>query len=185
MWLIWPAVMPCFPRIKRLQCFYSSLVIHEIAKGALRFVCQKPMSHHVGCFPQFPYHQANRRILGVLPLFPGITRDSPKNPRDSSGPVLKGTMSAIFGNNSKFEKSHLPQWKPINNGPVLLMHQSIPAAPIPPPRANPRALALFLFWVENSRGWGWKKRANAPPPGYVLNAKYIITTIFLGHVSVL
>ena len=36
----------------------------------------------------------------------------------------------------------------------LVMHQSIPAAPIPPPRANPRALALFLFWVANSRGWG-------------------------------
>ena len=34
-----------------------------------------------------------------------------------------------------------------------IMHQSIPAAPIPP-RANPRALALFLFWVANSRGWG-------------------------------
>ena len=113
--------MPCFPRIKRLQCFYSSLVIHEIAKGALRFCTSKThVTHHVCCFPQFPYHQANRRILGVLPLFPGITRDIPKNPRDSSGQVLKGTMSAIFGNNSKFEKSHLPQWKPINNGPVLL-----------------------------------------------------------------
>ena len=24
----------------------------------------------------------------------------------------------------------------------------------PPPRANPWALALFLFWVANSRGWG-------------------------------
>ena len=35
-----------------------------------------------------------------------------------------------------------------------------------PPRANPRALALFLFWVANSRGWGLKKRANAPLPGY-------------------
>ena len=36
---------------------------------------------------------------------------------------------------------------------LSVMHQSIPAAPIPP-RANPRALALFLFWVANSRGWG-------------------------------
>ena len=50
--------------------------------------------------------------------------------------------------------------------PCHIMHQSIPAAPIPPPRANPRALALFLFWVANFRGWGWKKRANAPHPGY-------------------
>ena len=36
------------------------------------------------------------------------------------------------------------------------MHQSIPAAPIPPPRADPRALALSLSLtpVANSRGWG-------------------------------
>ena len=40
-----------------------------------------------------------------------------------------GTMSdsAIFSNNLKFQKSHLHQWKPINNAPVflnvtLLMH---------------------------------------------------------------
>ena len=39
---------------------------------------------------------------------------------------------------------------PVNS---RVMHQSIPAAPIPP-RANPRALVLFLFWVANSRGWG-------------------------------
>ena len=36
---------------------------------------------------------------------------------------------------------------------LSVMHQSIPAAPIPP-QANPRALALVLFWVANSRGWG-------------------------------
>ena len=33
------------------------------------------------------------------------------------------------------------------------MHQSIPAAPMPPPRANPRALAFF-YRMANSRGWG-------------------------------
>ena len=29
-------------------------------------------------------------------------------------------MSVIFSNNLKFQKSHLHQWKPVNNGPVLL-----------------------------------------------------------------
>ena len=54
-----------------------------------------------------------------------------------------------------------------------LMHQSIPAVPMPP-RANPRALAFFLKKWANSSGWGhisclnapgWRrrKRANAPP----------------------
>ena len=37
----------------------------------------------------------------------------------------------------------------------IVMHQSIPAAPCPPPpRADPRALASFLPWLANSRGWG-------------------------------
>ena len=37
----------------------------------------------------------------------------------------------------------------------IVMHQSIPAAPsAPPPRADPRALASFLHWLANSRGWG-------------------------------
>jgi len=35
----------------------------------------------------------------------------------------------------------------------MIMHQSIPAAPMPP-RANPRALAIFFSWMANSRGWG-------------------------------
>ena len=30
------------------------------------------------------------------------------------------TMSAIFSNILKSQKSHLPQWKPKNNGSVLL-----------------------------------------------------------------
>ena len=63
----------------------------------------------------------------------------------------------------------------------FLMHQSIPAAPMPPPRANPRVLACFFSWMANSPGvgtrklpnaprWGRRKRANAPPPGsYVPN----------------
>ena len=39
--------------------------------------------------------------------------------------------------------------------PLLVMHQSIPAAPrlpVPPARADPRALAFFLPWMENSPG---------------------------------
>ena len=36
-----------------------------------------------------------------------------------------------------------------------LMHQSIlPALSLPPPRADPRVLAFFGPWMENSRGWG-------------------------------
>ena len=43
------------------------------------------------------------------------------------------------------------------------MHQSIPATlSPPPPPADPRASAFFLSWMANSRGWGRKKRANAP-----------------------
>ena len=37
--------------------------------------------------------------------------------------------------------------------PCNFMHQSIPAAPMPP-RANPRALAFFFSRMANSRGWG-------------------------------
>ena len=33
------------------------------------------------------------------------------------------------------------------------MHQSIHLRPAPP-RADPRALASFLPWMANSRGWG-------------------------------
>ena len=33
------------------------------------------------------------------------------------------------------------------------MHQSIPAAPCPPPRANPRALAFFSLGWQIPRGW--------------------------------
>ena len=36
-----------------------------------------------------------------------------------------------------------------------LMHQQIPAAPSPPPRADPRGLAFFFLpWMANPRGWG-------------------------------
>ena len=39
--------------------------------------------------------------------------------------------------------------------PSPLMHPSIPPAPSrPPPRVDPLALAFFLPWVANSRGWG-------------------------------
>ena len=47
-----------------------------------------------------------------------------------------------------------------------LMHQSIPAVPIPPlPQANPLGISIFLKNWANSPGWGQKKRANALPPG--------------------
>ena len=36
---------------------------------------------------------------------------------------------------------------------LAIMHQSIPAAPMPP-RANPRALAFFFSGMANSRVWG-------------------------------
>ena len=55
------------------------------------------------------------------------------------------------------------------------MRQLIPAVPIPPPRAKPRALAFFLKNGQiprggdtsclNAPGWGRRMRANAPPPG--------------------
>ena len=54
------------------------------------------------------------------------------------------------------------------------MHQSIPPAPRPPPRADPRELAFFLPRMANSRGWGplsWQfprggeeKRGQMPRP---------------------
>ena len=34
------------------------------------------------------------------------------------------------------------------------MYQSIPPAPSTPLGLNPRALAVFLPWMANSRGWG-------------------------------
>ena len=57
---------------------------------------------------------------------------------------------------------HLTQ--PIKILPQDLMHQSIPPAPSPPPlpRDDPREIAFFLPWMANSRGWGRKKKANAP-----------------------
>ena len=54
-----------------------------------------------------------------------------------------------------FEKSKHRE-ATLKHKPLSFMHQSIPAAPNPPPppRANPRALALFLPWMANFRGWG-------------------------------
>ena len=43
------------------------------------------------------------------------------------------------------------------------MHQSIPAVPIPPLRANPRALAFFQKIVRIPRG-GDEKRGQMPRP---------------------
>ena len=60
------------------------------------------------------------------------------------------------------QHGHLVTWLQTKNNASV----NSSCAHSPPPRANPQALALFLPWVANSRGWGWKKRANAPPPGY-------------------
>ena len=47
--------------------------------------------------------------------------------------------------------ARFPRFDPV----FIVMHQSIPAVPSPPPpRADPRALAFFLPWLANSRGWG-------------------------------
>ena len=56
-------------------------------------------------------------------------------------------------------KSELPsrlivsRFSLLHNNIETLMHQSVPS-PSPPPRADSRALAFFLPWVANSRGWG-------------------------------
>ena len=44
------------------------------------------------------------------------------------------------------------QFKRSINIVSAVMHQSIPAVPIPPPRANPRALAFFFFNGQVPRG---------------------------------
>ena len=46
---------------------------------------------------------------------------------------------------------------------IVLMHQSIPAMPIPPPPANPWALAFFLKIGRIPRG-GDEKRGQMPRP---------------------
>ena len=66
------------------------------------------------------------------------------------------------------------------------MHQSIPPAPSPPPpRADPRALAFFVSWMANSRGWGLlscqiprggdEKRGQMPRPPSTLQHFSLIT----------
>ena len=57
-------------------------------------------------------------------------------------------------------KSHTLYWFFIVDA---VMHQSIPAVPIPPPRANPQALAFFLKIGRIPRG-GDKKRGQMPRP---------------------
>ena len=62
----------------------------------------------------------------------------------------------------------------------------IPPAPSPPP-AGPRALALFLPWMANSRGWGLlscqiprgedEKRGQMPRPTSTLQQFFIDRTV--------
>ena len=63
------------------------------------------------------------------------------------------------------DKIRLKKWK--NSGVtdlvLKIMHQLIPAVPIPPPRANPRALAFFSKNWANSPVWGHISCLN--PPG--------------------
>ena len=62
-----------------------------------------------------------------------------------------------------------------------VMHQSIPPAPRPPPRADPQELAFFLPWMANSRGWGllsWplgtlEPRRHAPVYGFSIDIKLL------------
>ena len=53
------------------------------------------------------------------------------------------------------------------------MHQSIPAAPsLPPPRADPQALACFLPWMANSRGVKDSWAVKSPGVGTKKEGKY-------------
>ena len=66
------------------------------------------------------------------------------------------------------------------------MHQSIPAAPFPPPppRANLRAPGISTFFVLGGKfpGVGMKEESKSRTPGdivaYVLNAEYIIDSVY-------
>ena len=67
------------------------------------------------------------------------------------------------------------------------MHQSIPPAPSPPPRANPRELAFFFSWMANSRGrehlscqmpgGGDESRGRMPRPRDCFNASFHFRTL--------
>ena len=66
------------------------------------------------------------------------------------------------------------------------MHQEFHLRPAPPP-AGPRALALFLPWMANSRGWGLlscqiprgedEKRGQMPRPTSTLQQFFIDRTV--------
>ena len=78
----------------------------------------------------FPRPCGARKNTALLVKYPPVLSVKPSNKvyliqsnlaEHSHGQyLLKGTMSAIFSNILKSQKSHLHQWKPENNGSVLL-----------------------------------------------------------------
>ena len=96
-------------------------------------------------------------------------------------------FAVVFG--KKYAKTNYqPSRCELEFKTIVIMHQLIPPASSspPPPGADPAALALFLPWMANARGWGlnfelsispgWgqKKRANAPSSVYT-------ATFFIDH----
>ena len=60
------------------------------------------------------------------------------------------------------------------------MHQSIPAVPIPPPRADPRELSFFENELANAPPPGQKELFKCPGEGL----KNVLFTSFLDLVSI-
>ena len=85
-------------------------------------------------------------------------------------------FAVVFG--KKYAKTNYqPSRCELEFKTIVIMHQLIPPAsrsPPPPPGADPAALALFLPWMANARGWGLlscqfprggdKKRGQMPRP---------------------
>ena len=122
------------------------------------------------------FHDVMSVLQPLFKQFHGISQASVRRPHLLrraacwiSQPSLS-RFSRIF-----FEFHHLAPICRLENDISVLMRQSIPAVPIPPPRANPRALAFFFLnkWANspgwghisclNAPGWGRRKRANALP----------------------
>ena len=83
-------------------------------------------------------------------------------------------FAVVFG--KKYAKTNYqPSRCELDFKTIIIMHQLIPpASSSPPPGADPGALAFFLPWMVNSRGWGLlscqiprggdKKRGQMPRP---------------------
>ena len=126
---------------------------HRLLKDKLSHVLTLRHFFQSG-FPYFDTGRGWRKKAWDCPLPPSIV--VPASVCFSYCEILRN-VAKFFPISPDFHPSGIPPPAPsspsIRRLPIPIMHQSIPAAPIPP-RANPRALALFLFWVANSRGWG-------------------------------